>query len=192
MRQAPNHSERLRRAAAGDRSALAAPWRRHRARIGRTRLDLRQRRRPDPSDILQEASVAPAAYGRHRPMPTGLRLRRVACQRPARVHLYHLGAAPRDAEREVALDRGVPSRDTSGSLADYLLGWPTGASRPSAPGGKPRSRPSSTGWSRRTVRARRRGTSRPRLTASRPGSSACPRRPPTTATSLPRGDRAIS
>jgi RNA polymerase sigma-70 factor (ECF subfamily) len=126
----------LRRAAAGDEAALAALWERHRARLRqmvRLRLDRRLQGRVDPSDILQEAFLDLASrlpdYARDRPMPTYLWLRLVTGQRLAQVHRQHLGAAMRDAGREVSLYRGALPQASSASLAAQLLGRFTTASQ---------------------------------------------------------------
>jgi RNA polymerase sigma-70 factor (ECF subfamily) len=133
----PDASEDLlRRTAAGDAAALAALWERHRARLRqmvRLRLDRRLQGRVDPSDVLQDAYLDLAArlpdYARDRPMPTYLWLRLVAGQRLAQVHRQHLGAAMRDAGREVSLYRGALPQASSASLAAQLLGRFTTASQ---------------------------------------------------------------
>jgi RNA polymerase sigma-70 factor (ECF subfamily) len=137
MDRAPDDSEDLlRRAAAGDEAALGALWERHRARLRqmiRLRLDRRLQGRVDPSDVLQDAYLDLAArlpeYARDRPMPTYLWLRLVAGQRLAQVHRQHLGAAKRDAGREVSLYRGALPQASSASLAAQLLGRFTTASQ---------------------------------------------------------------
>jgi RNA polymerase sigma-70 factor (ECF subfamily) len=126
----PDDSEELlRRAAAGDEAALAALWERHRARLRqmvRLRLDRRLQGRVDPSDVLQDAYLDLAArlpdFARERPMPTYLWLRLVTGQRLGQVHRQHLGAAMRDAGREVSLYRGALPQASSASLAAQLLG----------------------------------------------------------------------
>jgi RNA polymerase sigma-70 factor (ECF subfamily) len=137
MGQDPNDSEHLlRRAASGDQAALPALWERHRARLRRMvrlRLDRRLQGRVDPSDVLQEAYLDLTArlpdYARDRPMPTFLWLRLVTGQRLAQVHRQHLGAALRDAGREVSLYRGALPQASSASLAAQLLGRLTTASQ---------------------------------------------------------------
>ena len=126
----------LLRAAAGDEAVLAALWERHRARLRqmvRLRLDRRLQGRVDPSDVLQDAYLDLAArlpdYARDRPMPTYLWLRLVTGQRLAQVHRQHLGAAMRDAGREVSLYRGALPQASSASLAAQLLGRFTTASQ---------------------------------------------------------------
>jgi RNA polymerase sigma-70 factor (ECF subfamily) len=119
----------LRRAAAGDETALAALWERHRARLRqmvRLRLDRRLQGRVDPSDVLQEAYLDLAArlpdYARERSMPAYLWMRLVAGQRLMQIHRQHLGVAMRDAGREVSLYRGALPQASSASLAAQLLG----------------------------------------------------------------------
>ena len=136
MGQDPGDSEDLRRAAAGDEAVLAAPWERPRARrpaMVRPRLDRRLQGRVDSSDVLQEAYLDLADrlpdYARDRPMPTYLWLRLVTGQRLAQVHRRHLGAAMRDAGREVSLYRGALPQASSDSLAAQLLGRFTTASQ---------------------------------------------------------------
>ena len=137
MGQDPNDSEDLlQRAAAGDQDALPALWERHRARLRRMvrlRLDRRLQSRVDPSDVLQEAYLDLAArladYARDRPMPPFLWLRLVTGQRLPQVHRHHLGAALRDAGREVSLYRGALPQASSASLAAQLLGRLTTASQ---------------------------------------------------------------
>jgi RNA polymerase sigma-70 factor (ECF subfamily) len=126
----------IRRAAAGEEAALAALWERHRARLRqmvRLRLDRRLQGRVDPSDVLQDAYLDLAArlpdYARDQPMPTYLWLRLVTGQRLAQVHRQHLGAAMRDAGREVSLYRGALPQASSASLAAQLLGRFTTASQ---------------------------------------------------------------
>jgi RNA polymerase sigma-70 factor (ECF subfamily) len=137
MGQDSNDSENLvRRAAAGDQASLAALWERHRARLRqmiRLRLDRRLQGRVDPSDVLQEAYLDLAArlpdYARDRPMPAYLWLRLVTGQRLGQIHRQHLGAAMRDAGREVSLYRGALPQASSASLAAQLLGRFTTASQ---------------------------------------------------------------
>ena len=126
----------LRRAAAGVQAALGALWERHRARLRQMvllRLDRRLQGRVDPSDVLQEAYLDLAArlpdYARDRPMSTYLWMRLVTGQRLAQVHRQHLGAALRDAGREVSLYRGAYPQASSASLAAQLLGRFTTASQ---------------------------------------------------------------
>jgi RNA polymerase sigma-70 factor (ECF subfamily) len=137
MGQDPNDSEDLlRRAASGDEAALPALWERHRARLRqmvRLRLDRRLQGRVDPSDVLQEAYLDLAArlpdHAPDRPMPPFLWLRLITGQRLLQIHRHHLGAAMRDAGREVSLYRGALPQASSASLAAQLLGRFTTASQ---------------------------------------------------------------
>jgi RNA polymerase sigma-70 factor (ECF subfamily) len=135
-RAADDSEDLIRRAAAGDEAVLGALWERHHGRLRqmvRLRLDRRLQGRVDPSDVLQDAYLDLAArlpdYARERPMPTYLWLRLVTGQRLAQVHRQHLGAAMRDAGREVSLYRGAMPRASSASLAAQLLGRFTTASQ---------------------------------------------------------------
>jgi RNA polymerase sigma-70 factor, ECF subfamily len=128
--------ELLPRAAAGDTVALAALFARHRKRLRRMvrlRLDRRLQGRVDPSDVLQEAYLDLAEkvteHVRLRPeLPVYLWLRLVVGERMQRIHRRHLGAAMRDAGREVSLHRGALPQASTASLAAQLLGRFTTAS----------------------------------------------------------------
>jgi RNA polymerase sigma-70 factor (ECF subfamily) len=127
----------LRRALAGDESALAALFDGYRDRMRRMirlRLDRRLSGRVDSSDVLQKAyldvrrriaeyALEPAA------MPFHLWLRLVTGQRLADVHRYQLGAQMRNAGMEVSLHRGPFPQADSISLAAQLLGKMTSASK---------------------------------------------------------------
>jgi RNA polymerase sigma-70 factor (ECF subfamily) len=126
----------LRRAFAGDESALATLLDGHRDRLRRMirlRLDRRLSGRVDASDVLQEAYLDVrkrlAEYAREPAMPFHLWLRLVAGQRLTDVHRYHLGAQIRDAGMEVSLHRGPFPQADSVSLAAQLLGRMTSASQ---------------------------------------------------------------
>lgn len=127
----------IERAVAGDAAALASLFDRHRARLRRLvrlRLDRRLQGRVDPSDVLQDAFVDAAAglaawRARLDDLPFFLWLRLVAAQRLIRLHRHHLGAAMRDAGREVALVRGPSPRASCESLAEFLLGRSASPSR---------------------------------------------------------------
>jgi RNA polymerase sigma-70 factor (ECF subfamily) len=132
----PADESLIRRAAAGDEAALAEIFGRYRKRLRqmvRLRLDRRLQGRVDPSDVLQEAYLDVAAQLPHylgKPeMPLFLWLRLVAGQRLMRIHRQHLGAAMRDAGREVSLYRGALPQASSVSLAAQLLGRFTSASQ---------------------------------------------------------------
>jgi RNA polymerase sigma-70 factor (ECF subfamily) len=136
MQDEPGENEALlKRAASGEGAALAEFWERHRKRLRqmvRLRLDRRLQGRVDPSDVLQEAYIDPAArlpeYARDRPFTPYLWLRLVTGQRLVEVHRRHLGTAMRDADREVSLYRGALPQASSVSLAAQLLGRFTTAS----------------------------------------------------------------
>jgi RNA polymerase sigma-70 factor (ECF subfamily) len=139
MDQHPDDCELLGSAAAGDSAALASLWQRYRPQLRQMiqlRLDRRLRRRVDPSDILQEAYLDLADrlpnYARERPMPIFLWIRLVTAQRLMQVHRSHLGAALRDAGREVSLHSGALRRGGSASLAAQLMGNVTSASQAAA------------------------------------------------------------
>lgn len=124
------------RAAEGDQQAWSDLLARHRARLRRMvalRLDRRLRGRVDPSDVLQEACLDAARrlaeYLRDPAMPFYLWLRFLAAQRLQEQHRRHLGAAARDAGREVSLQRGPLPGATTAALADHLLGRQTSPSQ---------------------------------------------------------------
>jgi RNA polymerase sigma-70 factor, ECF subfamily len=126
----------LRRAADGEREALAELFHRYRRRLRqmvRLRLDHRLQGRVDPSDVLQDAYLDLDArlpeYARNPTMPPFLWLRLVTGQRLQQVHRLHLGAAMRDAGREVSLYRGALPQASSVSLAAQLLGRLSSTSR---------------------------------------------------------------
>jgi RNA polymerase sigma-70 factor (ECF subfamily) len=125
----------LRRAAGGDSAALAELFSRYRRRLRqmvRLRLDRRLQGRVDPSDVLQEAYIDLTqqlpAYLAKPEMPFFLWLRLLTGQRLTRLHRQHLGAAMRDAGREVSLYQGALPQASSASLAAQLLGHFTSAS----------------------------------------------------------------
>src|SRR5437764_4284171 len=116
--------ERLR---AGDQSALADLFARHRDRLRRMvelRLDHRLAGRVSASDVLQEAYIDALKRVEHyfakpgQPFFGWLRL--VVGQRIADVHREHL-AGKRDAGREIGIDRGGADTDST-CLAPRLLG----------------------------------------------------------------------
>jgi RNA polymerase sigma-70 factor (ECF subfamily) len=126
----------VRRASQGEEAALAELFARHRNRLRqmiRLRLDRRLQGRVDPSDVLQDAYVDLAAklpeYADRPAVPLFLWLRMVVGERLLRVHRHHLGAAMRDAGREISLRRGAFPEASSASLAAQLLGRITSASR---------------------------------------------------------------
>ena len=124
------------RAVAGDSAALAELFGRYRKRLRamvRLRLDRRLQGRVDPSDVLQEAYLDVAqqlpTYLAKPEMPFYLWLRLTTGQRLMRLHRQHLGAALREAGREVSLHRGALPQASSVSLAAQLLGKMTSASK---------------------------------------------------------------
>ena len=123
----------------GDRAALAELFGRYRKRLRqmiRMRLDRRLQGRVDASDVLQEAYLDVAEQLPHylvkREMSFFLWLRLVAGQRLMRIHREHLGAAMRDAGREVSLYKGALPQASSVSLAAQLLGRLTSPSQAAA------------------------------------------------------------
>jgi RNA polymerase sigma-70 factor, ECF subfamily len=126
----------VRRAKAGDSSALAELFDRHSDRLRRMvriRLDRRLQGRVDPSDVLQEAQIdvlrrAPE-YAANPNMPPFLWLRFLTGQRLLAMHRQHLGAQMRDVGHEVSLYRGALPEATSVSLAALLLGRLTSPTR---------------------------------------------------------------
>lgn len=128
--------ELIRRAVEGDGGAAAELFDRYRKRLRqmiRLRLDRRLQGRVDPSDVLQEAYIDLTQqlpnYAARRELPFFLWLRLLAGQRLMRVHRQHLGAAMRDAGREVSLYQGALPQASSISLAAQLLGRFTTASQ---------------------------------------------------------------
>jgi RNA polymerase sigma-70 factor (ECF subfamily) len=99
----------------------------------RLRLDRRLQGRVDPSDVLQDAYLDLNAklpeYAEKPTLPFFVWLRLVVCERLLRVHRHHLGAAMRDAGREISLHQGVLIEASSASLAAQLLGRVTTVSR---------------------------------------------------------------
>ena len=124
------------RAIGGDQLALANLFDRHRDRLKRMirlRLDRRLSARVDASDVLQETFLDVVrqlpAYRQKPDMPFFLWLRLTAGQRLQCIHRRHLGAAARDAGREVLLHGGAMPQASSASLAAQLLGRFTTPSR---------------------------------------------------------------
>ncbi|WP_406696264.1 sigma-70 family RNA polymerase sigma factor [Singulisphaera sp. Ch08] len=132
----PEIEELLRRAGDGDEGAVTELFDRYRKRLRqmiRLRLDRRLQGRVDPSDVLQDAFIdlteqLPSYFTRP-DLPFFLWLRLLAGQRLMRVHRHHLGAAMRDAGREVSLYKGALPQASSVSLAAQLLGRFTSASQ---------------------------------------------------------------
>lgn len=113
------------RVRSGDRSALAELYSAHRARLRRwvdLHLDPRVRGRLSPSDVIQEVYLAAEQrldHFRERPeMPFSVWVRLLAGQRLVEVHRRHLGAAARDAGREVSLGDGGANHGPAASAAN--------------------------------------------------------------------------
>jgi RNA polymerase sigma-70 factor (ECF subfamily) len=124
------------RAARGEEEALAELFSGYRDRLRqmiRLRLDRRLQGRIDPSDVLQDAFIEIAEklpeYASRAGMPFFVWLRMVVGERLLRIHRHHLGAAMRDATREITLHRGAFPEASSASLAAQLFGQITSASR---------------------------------------------------------------
>jgi RNA polymerase sigma-70 factor (ECF subfamily) len=133
----PDHIDELvRRAARGEEDALAELFSCYRGRLRsmiRLRLDRRLQGRVDPSDVLQDAYLDVAQklpeYASKEEIPFFVWIRMIVGERLLRVHRHHLGAAMRDATREISLHRGAFPEASSASLAAQLLGQITSASR---------------------------------------------------------------
>jgi len=122
-------SRLIEQAVRGDQRALGELLGRHRERLRRMvalRLDWRLRGRVAPSDVLQEACLDAARrlpeYRKDPTMPFFVWLRFLAAQRLLDEHRKHLGAAARDAGREISLYRGALPETSSAALAAHLLG----------------------------------------------------------------------
>jgi RNA polymerase sigma-70 factor (ECF subfamily) len=132
MANVPEDSETTRliaQAVRGDQRALGELLGRHRERLRRMvalRLDRRLQGRVDPSDILQDACLDAARrlpeYHQHPTMPFFFWLRFLTGQRLVDEHRRHLGAAARNAGREISLYGGALPEPTSAALAARLLG----------------------------------------------------------------------
>jgi RNA polymerase sigma-70 factor (ECF subfamily) len=134
MGQDSNDSEELlRRAAAGDEAALGTLSQCHRARLRqmvRLRLDRRLLGRvATPTSCRTPISTWPPASPTTPASGPLLWLRLVTGQRLAQTLRRYLGAAMRDAGREVSLYRGALPQASSASLAAQLLGPFTTASQ---------------------------------------------------------------
>jgi RNA polymerase sigma-70 factor, ECF subfamily len=113
---------------AGDQTALATMFNRHRGRLEkmvRLRLDCRLQGRIDPSDVLQESFIDASRrlpeYAANPVMSLFLWLRFLTSQRLQMLHRQHFGPT-RNAEREVSLYSGAVPQADSMSLAQQLLG----------------------------------------------------------------------
>jgi RNA polymerase sigma-70 factor (ECF subfamily) len=130
--------ELTRRATGGDESALAEVFDRHRDRLRqmvRLRLDPRLQGRIDPSDVLQEAYVdlmdRLGEYEKRSGIPFFVWLRLVVSERLLRIHRQHLGAALRDARREISIHQVRVPQASSATLAAQLFGQITTPSQAS-------------------------------------------------------------
>lgn len=119
----------------GDTEALAQLFLRYHSRLARMvqmRMDRRLQGRVDPSDVLQEAYIELARrlpdYAQQQNLSFFLWVRLVTGQRLMQVHRRHLGAAMRDAGRDLTLYSGALPEASSMSLAAHLLGRLTTAS----------------------------------------------------------------
>ena len=126
----------LRRAADGDRDALAALFARHRDRLEQMvllRLDRRLQSRIDPADVLQEtyleAARRIAEFARAPTTSVYVWLRFLTGQKLVDLTRRHLGSKMRDAGQEISLHRGAMPQASSVSLAAQLLGRFTSPSR---------------------------------------------------------------
>jgi len=136
MSQGGEEEGLLERAVSGDGPALASLFERYRGRLEqmvRLRLDRRLHGRLDAADVLQEAYLSVARrfseYVAKPSLPFYLWLRLLTGQTLVDLHRQHLGAKMRDAALEISLHHGENSRTSSASLAEWLLGRLTSASR---------------------------------------------------------------
>jgi RNA polymerase sigma-70 factor, ECF subfamily len=120
---------RVERAAGGDQQAWVELLDAYRARLRRMvalRVDPRLHGRVDPSDVIQEAYLDASRrlpeYRDKPAVPFYLWLRFLVGQRVLDQHRRHLGAAARDAGREVSLYRGPMPQASTAALAAQLLG----------------------------------------------------------------------
>jgi RNA polymerase sigma-70 factor (ECF subfamily) len=118
----------LRRAAEGEGEARMTLIGQHRDRLLRAitlRLDRRVRRRLDPSDVLQDATIDALRrfdeYFKNPPMPLFPWLRFLAVQQVTAAHRQHLGAKQRDARREVRAGPDPGPLPSSADLAAQLV-----------------------------------------------------------------------
>lgn len=116
----------------GNEDALAQLFELYKGRLRRM-VDLRLNRlvrgRVNPSDVLQEAFIDlvkelknHAADSADPQVPMFVRAWRLTGRRLDKIHRTHLGAAMRDASREVSIYRGRMPQATSHALASKLIG----------------------------------------------------------------------
>jgi len=133
---AADRSDVIRQAAAGHATARARLFAGYRDRLRETirlRLDRRVQGRIDADDVLQEVYLdferRLPRFAADPPGPFFLWLRGLALQRLIDLHRQHLGAAMRDAGREISIYRGQVPEASSASLAALLVGRLTSATR---------------------------------------------------------------
>ena len=124
---------------AGDETALAELFGRHRERLWRMvqfRLDRRLLGRLDPEDVLQESFLAARGRLTHfqgrEQMSAFVWLRLIVLQTLVDTHRHHLGAQVRDAEREQSLGHVCGLQTTTAALAVQLAGDLTSPSQAAA------------------------------------------------------------
>jgi RNA polymerase sigma-70 factor (ECF subfamily) len=117
-----------RRRTAGETASRGALLQGHQERLMhliRVRLHPRLRSRVDPADVVQdvylEAAAYPDGYLTNPLLPFVPWLRSVALHKLLSLHRRHLGAAMRDATREVPLPRDDPPATASTSLSEALI-----------------------------------------------------------------------
>ena len=132
----PETDELLTAAAAGQESALAMLFDRHRPhleRMIRLRLDSRLRSRVDPSDILQETYIAIQRkfpkYVAESDLPLLIWLRLETGQKMVETYRRHFGTQMRNPAQEISLHRGSFPSVASVTLAAQLLGRVSTASK---------------------------------------------------------------
>jgi len=123
-----NETELLGRLDSGDPEALGELLELHRHRLKamvQLRMDRRMKGRIDASDVIQEASLEAATrlpeFVEKRPMPFFLWLRFLVGEQLIVQQRRHLGAAKRDARREISLFNRLPGASTA-LLAARLMG----------------------------------------------------------------------
>jgi RNA polymerase sigma-70 factor (ECF subfamily) len=123
-----DHSEQLKRAAAGDAGSWAALIDGSRPRLRRMvafRLDSRLQGRIDPSDVLQDAYIEAwkdlGRYLREPSVPFFVWLRGIAGNKLRELHRHHLGTQKRDPRREISLAVRSPQEDTTTAIAAKLM-----------------------------------------------------------------------
>ena len=111
----------------GDSAALEPLFSTHRDRLRRMvefRLDARLRGRVSASDVLQEAYIDALKRLQHYradpDVPFFVWLRTVTIQRLIQVHRQHLGAAMRDAGREVSIGVLAGPEASSEMIAEFI------------------------------------------------------------------------